>query len=330
MESNGGSTTRHPMASPHRLARSPAPASRAAAPAFSTANFVRSLRKAASFGYRKPSAGVVDAADTTRRRSVDTVMMSPCRSSPELGFAARRSTGKSSPSVRVGRGPSVPRKTPTTPKKEDVAHRACVLTARLMQWRFANARMEKAMTRATHGAENKLLYVWRRVAELRNIHTAKRIVAQRWRQKVKLGRLLRPQLPVLAAWEMLGEPHSEAVSDLGRVLSAASTSLPLSDGARANLELWHETMLTCARTVDEIKARANMFYATGSVTSSSVDELARTMQEEMEGLEEVMRLCRIVTNLQVEEVSLRANLIQAKQKIDLRSSPVYHKSGVPS
>uniref|UniRef100_A0A452YFZ2 QWRF motif-containing protein 7 n=2 Tax=Aegilops tauschii subsp. strangulata TaxID=200361 RepID=A0A452YFZ2_AEGTS len=319
------STTRHPMASPHRLARSPGSASRAA-PAFSTANFVRSLRKAASFGYRKPSAGVVDAADTTRRRSADTMVMSPCRSSPEPGFAARgawdlqtrrrQSNGQSSPSEGVGRGPSVPRKTPTTPKKEDVAHRARVLTARLMQWRLANARMEKAMTRATHAAESKLLYVWRRVAELRNIHTAKRIVAQRWRQKVKLGRLLRPQLPLLAAWETLGEPHSDAVADLGRVLSAASTSLPLSDGARANLELLHETMLSCARTVDEIKARADMFYATGSVTSSSIDELARTMQEEMAGLEEVMRLCRIVTNLQVQEVSLRANLIQAKQNID--------------
>ena len=81
--------------------------------------------------------------------------------------------------------------------------------------------------------QSKLLYVWRRVAELRNIHTAKRIVAQRWRQKVKLGRLLRPQLPLLAAWETLGGPHSDAVADLGRVLSAASTSLPLSDGARA-------------------------------------------------------------------------------------------------
>uniref|UniRef100_A0A452YFV1 Uncharacterized protein n=1 Tax=Aegilops tauschii subsp. strangulata TaxID=200361 RepID=A0A452YFV1_AEGTS len=158
----GASTTRHPMASPHRLARSPGSASRAA-PAFSTANFVRSLRKAASFGYRKPSAGVVDAADTTRRRSADTMVMSPCRSSPEPGFAARgawdlqtrrrQSNGQSSPSEGVGRGPSVPRKTPTTPKKEDVAHRARVLTARLMQWRLANARMEKAMTRATHAAE---------------------------------------------------------------------------------------------------------------------------------------------------------------------------------
>lgn len=149
------------MASPHRLARSPSSASRAA-PAFSTANFVRSLRKAASFGYRKPSAGVADSADTTRRRSADTVVMSPCRSSPEPGFAARgawdqqtrrrRSTGQSSPSEGAGRGPSVPRKTPATPK-EDVAHRARVLTARLMQWRLANARMEKAMTRATHAAE---------------------------------------------------------------------------------------------------------------------------------------------------------------------------------
>ncbi|XBJ24025.1 hypothetical protein VPH35_001994 [Triticum aestivum] len=276
------------MASPHRLARSPSSASRAA-PAFSTANFVRSLRKAASFGYRKPSAGVVDAAGTMRRRSADTVVMSPCRASLRgVPGISRRGVGGAPGSRRLPRA--------------SAEGRAC-----------RGRRRRRLRRRTWRTGRAKLLYVWRRVAELRNIHTAKRIVAQRWRQKVKLGRLLRPQLPLLAAWETLGGPHSDAVADLGRVLSAASTSLPLSDGARANLELLHETMLACARTVDEIKARADMFYATGSVTSSSVDELARTMQEELAGLEEVMRLCKIVTNLQ-------SNLKQTVKHDDLQSS----------
>jgi len=39
------------------------------------------------------------------------------------------------------------------PEKEEAAHRARMLTARLLQWRFANARMEKAMARATSAAE---------------------------------------------------------------------------------------------------------------------------------------------------------------------------------
>jgi conjugal transfer/entry exclusion protein len=80
--------------------------------------------------------------------------------------------------------------------------------------------------------QNKLFYTWLRVAELRNIQAAKRIVAQRRRQKLKLARLLRPQLPLLASWEALDQPHADAVSDLTRVLSAACTSLPVTAGAQ--------------------------------------------------------------------------------------------------
>uniref|UniRef100_A0ACD5ZEX3 Uncharacterized protein n=1 Tax=Avena sativa TaxID=4498 RepID=A0ACD5ZEX3_AVESA len=357
MEPNGGDTPRHPMAFPHASSAS------RAGPAL--ANFVRSLRKAASFGYSKASAGVVDAAGTTRRYSAVT---SPCRSSPGPGFAARgardpetrrrRSAGESGD---VGRRPGgVPgTKMRTTrrdkedeARKEDAAHRARVLTARLLQWRFANARLEKAMARAASGAQGKLLYAWLRVAELRNIHAAKQIVAQRWRQKIKLGRPLRTQIALLGTWEPLGESHADAVVELGRVLSAAAASLPLTDGAQVHvrnglslppccvsdrsalvkismilhtylqlqtslsLELLHETLLACVRTVDEIEANTGMFYATGGVVGSAAVELAGTIRQEIAGLEEAMRLSTILTGFLVQEVSLRANLVQAMQKID--------------
>uniref|UniRef100_A0A0A9GH26 Uncharacterized protein n=1 Tax=Arundo donax TaxID=35708 RepID=A0A0A9GH26_ARUDO len=203
------------------------------------------------------------------------------------------------------------------PEKEEAAHRARMLTARLLQWRFANARMEKAMARATAAAENKLFYTWLRVAELRNIQAAKRIVAQRRRQKLKLARLLRPQLPLLASWEPLAKPHADATADLGRILSAACTNLPLAAGAQADMESLHETMFSCVGTVNEIEAITDMFYSTASATSGALGELARTIQEEQECLEEATRLASIVTGLQMQEVSLRANLIQAKQRLDL-------------
>ncbi|CAM0945575.1 unnamed protein product [Alopecurus aequalis] len=309
MEPNGGSTPRHPMAFPHCAARSPSSASRTA-PAFSTANFVRSIRKAASFS--KGSAGVVEAVGTTQR---DVAVMSPCRSSPEPGFAGRgascddqrtrrrRSTGESED---VGRRSGVPGKTMMTrnkddARKEDAAHRARLVTARLLQWRFANARLEKTMARVTFAA-----------------------------QKIKLGRLLRPHLPLLGTWEPIGESHADAVADLCRVLSASSTSLPLTDGAQAGPELLHETMFACVRTLDEIAASADIFYATGGVTSSSVGALARTMRQDISGLEEVMRLRRIVTSLKVQEVSLRANLIQAKQQRDTAGIRTWGYDRVPS
>ncbi|KAM0850802.1 hypothetical protein ACQ4PT_052843 [Festuca glaucescens] len=311
-------TPRHPMASPQCVHRSPSSASQAA-PAFSTANFVRSLRKAASFGYRKTgAAGVVDAVGTTRRHGADAaVMSSPCRSSPEPRYATRRRRSTGEPED-VGRRSAVPGKMATTrsSREEDAAHRARVLTARLLQWRFTNARLEKAMARATSAAQKKLFYAWLRVAELRNIHAAKMIVAQRWRQKVKLGRLLRTQLPLLGTWEPVGGSHAGAVAELGRVLSAAAASLPLTDGAQTRLQLLHETMLACVRAMDEIEANAAMFYATGGVTSSAAGELASTIRQEIAGLDEAMRLSRILASFLVQEASLRADLVQAKRKID--------------
>jgi hypothetical protein len=89
-----------------------------------------------------------------------------------------------------------------------------------------------------------MFYVCLRVAELRNIHAAKMIVAQRWRLKVKLGRILRThQLPLLGTWEPVGKLHAGAVLELGRVLSAAAASLPLTDGAQVSLTKIHRLLL---------------------------------------------------------------------------------------
>ncbi|WVZ57589.1 hypothetical protein U9M48_007955 [Paspalum notatum var. saurae] len=309
----------------------------------SAANFTRSLRKAASFGQYKKPAPSADAPPPPPRRSLSSkenrsssetaealVMISPRRSTPEPGATAA-ARGPWEPTIArrrrsavtpddAGRGALreiiAPRRK-EEPEKEEAAHRARMLTARLLQWRFANARMEKAMARATSAAENKLFYTWLRVAELRSIQAAKRIVAQRRWQKLKLARLLRPQLPLLASWEALAKPHDDATADLGRVLAAACTSVPLADGARADAESLRETVLSCVGTADEIEAINDMFYATAGATSGALGELARTIQQEMECLQEATRLSSIVTGLQMQEVSLRANLMQAKQKLHL-------------
>ncbi|XP_062200193.1 QWRF motif-containing protein 7-like isoform X1 [Phragmites australis] len=243
----------------------------------STANFTRSLRKGASFAQKKPlpSADVPPLRSSKENNSAgeDALLAPPRRSMPEPGVDARglwepsprrrRSTGSED---AAGRGSSgalreMMARRKEEPEKEEAAHRARVLTARLLQWRFANARMEKAMARATSAAENRLFYTWLRVAELRNIQAAKRIVAQRRRQKLKLARLLRPQLPLLASWEPLAKPHTDATADLGRVLSAACTNLPLAAGAQADLQSLHDTMFSCLGTVNEIEAITDMFHA---------------------------------------------------------------------
>ncbi|CAL4923761.1 unnamed protein product [Urochloa decumbens] len=286
MESYGGGSTRS-----SRRPCTAATASRAGSGAFvydgmratplstSAANFTRSLRKAASFAHKKPPP----IADGPPRRSMSSkensggsaalLMMSPRRSMPESGAAARgpwepprrmrRSAGTAAAddTGSAVREMMAPRRK-EEPEKEEAAHQARMLAARLLQWRFANARMEKAMARATSAAENKLFYTWLRVAELRNIQAAKRIVAQRRRQKLKLARLLRPQLPLLASWEPLSKPHDDAAAGLGGALAAVTTSVPLAAGAEADVESLREAVLYCVGAVGEIEATINTLYGT--------------------------------------------------------------------
>ncbi|KAJ1296317.1 hypothetical protein BS78_01G290900 [Paspalum vaginatum] len=299
----------------------------------STANFTRSLRKAASFGqYKKPPPRADPPPPP--RRSLSSKENRSSSATPEPGAAARgpweparrrrSAVTTTDDAASAGRGALreiiAPRRR-EEPEKEEAAHRARMLTARLLQWRFANARMEKAMARATSAAQNKLFYTWLRVAELRNIQAAKRIVAQRRRQKLKLARLLRPQLPLLASWEPLAKPHDDATAGLGRVLAAACTSVPLADGARADTESLRETVLACVGAADELEAITDMFCATAGAASGALGELVRTIQQEMECLQQATRLSSIVTALQMQEVSLRANLMQAKQRLHLGPGP---------
>lgn len=151
-----------------------------------TPNFTRSLRKAASFAHKKPPPSAdappprrslsskENSSSAAGAASTEALLkMSPHRSMPEPGAAAargpwepttrrRRSTGTAVDDAGAGKGPSAssgalreimaPRRK-EEPEKEEAAHRARMLTARLLQWRFANARMEKAMARATSAAE---------------------------------------------------------------------------------------------------------------------------------------------------------------------------------
>lgn len=64
--------------------------------------------------------------------------------------------------------------------------------------------------------------------------TAKRIVIQRKRHKLKLARVLRPQAHLLSHWELNSKRHVEVVSALSRALETAYLPVPLVDGAQVH------------------------------------------------------------------------------------------------
>ncbi|URD95404.1 FAD binding domain [Musa troglodytarum] len=221
---------------------------------------------------------------------------------------------------------------------EEESHQLRLLTSRLIQWRFANARAVAAVEAARCNAEEKLFYAWLRIYELRNLVAAKRILVQRRKQKMKLPQILRPQLRLLSQWEPHAKKHVEAVATLVRLLGAAAFSLPLVEGAEVREALLsqlesveHESsafpvhansvslrrcLSSSMETMTDIAATAGVFYAKVGDIDTMLYELAETIRLEIQGLEELMEMCRRVTSLEMHEVSLRAHMIQAVKEED--------------
>ncbi|KAL0904242.1 hypothetical protein M5K25_026325 [Dendrobium thyrsiflorum] len=210
--------------------------------------------------------------------------------------------------------------------REEVEHRLRVMAVRLLQWRFVNARAEAAMAAST--AENKIFFAWLRLTELRNIVAAKRILIQRRKHKLKVIKVLNPHVNLLNRWELLARRHLEAVASLIKVLESACLSIPLVEGAKANLVMVHNFIFSSMDIMLAIEAAIRTFYSKTELLNSSLCELVKIIPEEVEGLDELRNTNNLITSLEMHENSLRANLIQAKKR-ETASPPIYEiKTGL--
>nr|CAD1835117.1 unnamed protein product [Ananas comosus var. bracteatus] len=200
--------------------------------------------------------------------------------------------------------------------KEEAAHQLRILAARLLQWRFANAHAAVAIDGAESAAQKKLFYAWVRVSELRKVLAAKHIMVQRRRQKMKLMRILNLQVQLLVRWEPLAKQHNEAVAVLGRVLGTACISLPLVEGAQANMVSLHRYFRESMDIMKDVEANTKTFYSKAETTNSILRELEEMIQLEIEGLQQLVKLSKVITTLEMHELSLRAHLIQAMDDDD--------------
>ncbi|XP_042392001.1 QWRF motif-containing protein 7-like [Zingiber officinale] len=197
-------------------------------------------------------------------------------------------------------------------------HQLRLLSSRLAQWRFANAKAEEAMEVSRRNADEKLFDVWLGVYELRNLVAAKRILVQRRKQKMKLFQILQPQALLLSHWKPHAKKHIEAVAILVRLLGTACLSLPLVEGTQADLVSVHLNMSTSMEIMKEIAGAAGIFYSEAGEVDAILIELVKIIRSEIESLEELIKICRRVTSLEMHELSLRAQMIQVIKEEDER------------
>ncbi|ONK73771.1 uncharacterized protein A4U43_C04F35200 [Asparagus officinalis] len=162
--------------------------------------------------------------------------------------------------------------------------------------------------------KKKLFFAWLKINELRNIVAAKRILIQRRKHKLRLSRVLNPQVHFLNQWEPLAKRHIESITGLSKVLEAVCIPIPLVDGAQTNLVLLHSYFSMSMEIMVEIEAAVRLFYSKVEEVSTILAQLAETVGLEMEGIEELIKTSKKITKLEMHETSLRANLIQAVKK----------------
>ncbi|XP_068654626.1 QWRF motif-containing protein 2-like [Aristolochia californica] len=196
-------------------------------------------------------------------------------------------------------------------KIED-AHLLRLLYNRHLQWQFANARANAALSVQRLTAKRNLYNAWVATSELRNSVTVKRIQLQSWRQTLKLITILKGQLPYLEEWVLVEREHSNCLSRTIEDLKASTLRLPVAEGAKADIQ---KVKVAIGSAVDMMQAMgSSICFLLSKVEgmNSLVADLARVAAQERALLARCKDLLSSIGAVQVEEASLRGHLLQVK------------------
>lgn len=193
------------------------------------------------------------------------------------------------------------------------AHHLRILHNRLLQWRFVNARAEAAMNAQKVTAEKLLYNVWVTTSELRNSVTMKRIKLQQVRQENKLSSILRGQMLYLEEWALLERDHSNSLSGAVEALEAATLRLPVTGGARADIQAVKEAVSSAVDVMQAMGSSICSLLPKVEGMNHLVSELAEVAAQEKALLDECVDFLATTAAMEVEESSLRAHSIQLKQ-----------------
>ncbi|CAL9134803.1 unnamed protein product, partial [Musa textilis] len=125
----------------------------------------------------------------------------------------------------------------TKVKKGTVAHQVQLMWNRLIQWRWVNAELDEVgLIKRTH-AEDQVLGAWVGLSNLRASVARKRMQLEKDKLHLKLMPLLSSQLKILEDFSEMERQHTSALSAISDCLQAAVCRLPLTDGAKVDLQL---------------------------------------------------------------------------------------------
>ncbi|XP_047308934.1 protein ENDOSPERM DEFECTIVE 1-like [Impatiens glandulifera] len=193
-------------------------------------------------------------------------------------------------------------------------HSLKLLHNHYMKWRFVNAKSKASMIAEKKEAENKLYSLGCMTAELRESVQRKRIELELLKMKNTIKTILKDQMPYLDEWSELEGEYSSSLSDVTKALVNASIQLPLGGNVHVDTKEVGEALGSAIKMMESISCNINGFIERAEETDVYGSEVARMVGGERALVEECKELLYKTHASQVEECSLRGQLMQLQKR----------------
>lgn len=195
---------------------------------------------------------------------------------------------------------------------EDV-HHLRLLYNRLLQWRYANAQSDAALQSQKVKTEKMLCSVWICIAALWDSISEKRIEIQQLRLKLKLYSILDNQVFCLDEWALIETDHVSSLTLAIQDLQASTIRVPVIRGARGDIETIKGAVCSAVDVMQAMGSSLCSILSKVDRTNCLVSELADAVIQESAMFDEYESILGSIAALQVEENSLRSQVLQLKQ-----------------
>ncbi|XP_021901096.1 QWRF motif-containing protein 3-like [Carica papaya] len=189
-------------------------------------------------------------------------------------------------------------------------HQLRILHNRLIQWQFANVRADSVNLKLITQVEKNLIFAWDSYTKLQHSVVQKKIKLQKEKLEMKLDSIFRSQIKRLEAWGDIERQHLGALSMAKESLHSVVCRVPLIEGAKVDLQsasiaVRHGSDLTVSSM-----SMLSSFSSLAERTVCLISELAKVVSQEKLLLEECHEHFRTISQLMIQEMSLKSQIIQ--------------------
>ncbi|CAI0413270.1 unnamed protein product [Linum tenue] len=194
-------------------------------------------------------------------------------------------------------------------------HAMRMIHNRYLQWRYANAKAEASSQAQSREAEMKLYSLGCKISGLYKSVTKKRIELARLQRMAALSTVLETQMPYLDEWTTIEADCKVSLSETAQALVNASIQLPVVGNVKVDARELAEVLKSSGKLMESIASHIERFLPEAAETETLVSELARVSGGEIAHVQECGDLLSLMHKSQMEECSVRGQIIQVRQKL---------------